>query len=131
MLKIHNKRIVFKSSLVRLFGQEIAYNQSRSARSVRANRGAGVGPYLHVVVVSSHREREAALNLWVSGIDIRAFQRATGQHGFLVVIESNLSELFPVADQMGFDNDFVECQGALFRFQYAHMIIPRVSISRL
>ena len=73
-LKIHNKRIVVKSSFIRIFGQEIAHNQSRSARSIRANRGAGVGTYLHIVVVSSHREREAAVNLWVAGIDIRAFQ---------------------------------------------------------
>lgn len=53
------------------------------------------------------------MDLWVSGINIRAFQGAAGQHGFLGVIESNISELFPIADQVSFHDDFMKCQSTL------------------
>ena len=37
-------------------------------------------------------------------------QGAASQHSFLTIIEGNCAKLFPVADELVFDNDFVDRQ---------------------
>ena len=48
-------------------------------------------------------------------IYVWTLQGAAGQHGFLGTIERNFSKLFPIADQVGFDNNFMKCQITLLR----------------
>ena len=54
---------------------------------------------LHIVVVAPNGEREATLDFFLRG-GARNFQRTARKHCFLRVVESNSSELFPIADQL-------------------------------
>lgn len=71
--------------------------------------------HLHVVIVSSDRKRKAAGNTIACGVRIRALQRATGEHGLLGIVEGDSAELFPIANQLIFDNDLVDSKFALQR----------------
>lgn len=53
---------------------------------------------LHVVIVSSNRKGEAALDTLACRVGIGAFQRAAGEHGFLGIVEGDSAEFLPVAD---------------------------------
>lgn len=69
--------------------------------------------HLHVVIITSDREGEAALNPLACRIGVGAFQRAAGEHCFLGVVEGNCTELLPVANQLVLDNNFVDGKFAL------------------
>jgi hypothetical protein len=67
---------------------------------------------LHVIIVPLDRERETAMNL--QGVrHLRTSERATRQHGFLLLIEANGAELLPIRDKLVFHYDFVDCEFAL------------------
>ena len=53
---------------------------------------------LHVVVISTDGERKAAVDGRVFRHGIRVLQAAAGKHCLLRVVESDLSEFLPVAD---------------------------------
>ena len=46
-------------------------------------------------------------------ICVGTLQGAAGQHRFLGTIERNFPKFFPIADQVGFDNNFMKRQIAL------------------
>jgi hypothetical protein len=69
---------------------------------------------LHVVVISPDSEREAAMNLSNITTRSRTSQRAARQHSFLLLIEADSAEFFPIADELVFDDDLVNRQLALF-----------------
>ena len=48
------------------------------------------------MIISSNSEREAALDAFSRAL--RILQRAAGEHGFLGIVESNGTELLPVAN---------------------------------
>ena len=74
---------------------------------------SGDSEHLHVVIVSSDRKRKAASNTITCWFGIRALQRATGEHGLLGIVEGDSAELFPIADQLVFDDDLVNSKFAL------------------
>ena len=41
-------------------------------------------------------------------IYVWAFQEAAGQHGFLEIITRKFLKIFSLADQVGFDNNFMK-----------------------
>ena len=64
--------------------------------------------YTHVVVIPPDGEREAAFDLWICCLEVRVAQCTASEHCFLCLIESNSTELFPVADKLIFDDDLVD-----------------------
>ena len=71
--------------------------------------------HLHVVIVSSDRKRKAASNTVTPRVGVRTLQRATGEHGLLGIVEGDSAKLFPITDQLVFDNDLVDSKFALQR----------------
>lgn len=69
--------------------------------------------HLHVVVISSNRKRKATLNAFTGRVGIWTLQCAAGEHGLLGIIKGNGSELLPVADELVFNNDFVDSKFSL------------------
>lgn len=63
--------------------------------------------------IPTNRERKAAVDFWVDGAQVRVLQSAACQHGLLRTVESNGTKLFPVADELIFDNDLVDRKLAL------------------
>jgi hypothetical protein len=76
---------------------------------------------LHVMVVSLDGEREATVNLRTVR-HIGTSQGAARQHSLLLLIEADSAELLPVADQLVFDNDFVD--GELSLSQLSVVMAP-------
>lgn len=68
---------------------------------------------LHVVIVSSYCEREAAWYPITRRIGVGVFQSAASKHRFLGIVESNCSEFFPVADKLILHDYFMNSQLAL------------------
>ena len=64
------------------------------------------------MVVAPNGEREATLDCFLRG-GARNFQRTARKHCFLRVVESNSSELFPIADQLVLYDEFVNGELAL------------------
>lgn len=59
------------------------------------------------MIVSFDGKRKAAIDFGVGGMKIRVSQRTTRQHGFLGIVKGDAAKLFPVADQMVFDNNLM------------------------
>lgn len=57
--------------------------------------------------VSSNGKGETAMYLRIFRTRGRILQRAASQHSFLRIIKGNCAKLFPVTDELVFDNDFV------------------------
>ena len=53
------------------------------------------------------------MDFGIGRFEIGIFQRAAGQHGFLRAIEGDGTKFLPIADEMVFDNDFVNSKSAL------------------
>ena len=84
------------------------------------------------MVVASYGEGEAAMDFWMLGINIWTLQRAAGQHGLLRTIECNVAKLFPVADQVSFNDNFMECQSALSEdLVYSQNLVKSHSLTSL
>ena len=64
------------------------------------------------MVVAPDGKRKATLD-FVIGVGAGNFQCTARKHGLLRVVESDCPELLPVADQLVFDNDFVDGKLAL------------------
>ena len=56
------------------------------------------GGSLHVVVVPSYGEREAARNQSSICLEVGYLQGTASKHSLLVVVESNCTELLPIAN---------------------------------
>lgn len=52
--------------------------------------------YIHVMIIPTNREREAALD--ALSRPLRILKRAASKHSLLSIIESDGTELLPVAD---------------------------------
>jgi len=80
--------------------------------SVPTPSDATIFANLHIIVVTFDGKREAALYILTS-TSRRTPQCATRQHSFLLLIEANCAEFFPIAYQLIFYNEVVYCQLAL------------------
>ncbi len=65
------------------------------------------------MIVSSNSEREAAVDGFEVGVVCRAAQRTAREHCFLLLVETDRTELLPVADELIFDDDFMDGELAL------------------
>lgn len=92
--------------------QEVPYDE-RWTVGVSSPTIEYVNRGLHVMVVSTDGEREAAWNDGIDSIQLGIFQSAARQHGLLGTVESDGTKLFPVAHKLILDNDFVDGDPAL------------------
>ena len=73
------------------------------------------------MIVSADGKREAAVDGLNVCIRRKAAQSTAREHSFLLLVEANGAELFPVTDQLVLDNDLVYCKLALLCCQFASL----------
>lgn len=71
-----------------------------------------VREHLHIVIITSDGEREAAWNTLARRV-VRFFESAAGEHSFLGVVESNRAKFLPVAHQLILNEELMDCEFAL------------------
>ena len=110
-------------------GQKVPDDQRRT-RNISQLSSAAHETFSHVVVISSNRKRETALNLPICSAQVGVLERTTGQHCFLRAVESDRAELLPIADELVFHYYFVDCQFTLC-IQYQHLLFPFVLLGKV
>lgn len=68
---------------------------------------------LHVMGITTNSKRKAATQECVFRGRIRILDRAAGKNGFLIRLESNGTEFFPIADERVLSHDFMQSQFTL------------------
>lgn len=101
------------SMLDRFNRQEVAHDQRRTETILAKSPTPGTRHHSHVVVVPPDSEGKAAFDLGVICFQVGITQRTAREHCLLRLVESNRTELLPVADELVFDYDLVNRELAL------------------
>lgn len=89
--------------------------------------------HLHVMVIPSNCEREAAG--YLSNLRTRRWgtQSTTCEHGFLLLVETDGAEFLPITDQLVLNNDLVDSKFALLMVRLRlvpHRVYSRHVVTR-